>query len=129
MMNSGNNVCIVGCGYVGLTLGVVLADHGLKVFGVEKVDGKEYTKKKNQKMSNVIEELIKEKPERMLYLSVKRMLPKNKMSSRQILRLKMYKGSTHPPWRSPLQAEDPAGPNAGRRRSLQDGLLQAQRGL
>src|SRR3990167_4879952 len=36
MMNSGNNVCIVGCGYVGLTLGVVLADHGLKVFGVEK---------------------------------------------------------------------------------------------
>jgi len=44
----------------------------------------------------IIEELIKEKPERMLYLSVKRMLPKNKMSSRQILRLKMYKGSTHP---------------------------------
>ena len=42
------------------------------------------------------QELIKEKPERMLYLSVKRMLPKNKMSSRQILRLKMYKGSTHP---------------------------------
>ena len=31
-----SNVCIVGCGYVGLTLGVVLADHGFKVWGIEK---------------------------------------------------------------------------------------------
>jgi UDP-N-acetyl-D-mannosaminuronic acid dehydrogenase len=34
--NPASNVCIVGCGYVGLTLGVVLADHGFKVYGVEK---------------------------------------------------------------------------------------------
>lgn len=31
-----NKVCIIGCGYVGLTLGVVLADHGFSVVGIEK---------------------------------------------------------------------------------------------
>lgn len=40
--------------------------------------------------------LMTEKPERALQLAVKRMLPKNKLASRQILRLKMYRGDTHP---------------------------------
>jgi len=31
-----NNVCIIGLGYVGLTLAVVLAESGFKVFGIEK---------------------------------------------------------------------------------------------
>lgn len=40
--------------------------------------------------------LVSEKPERALQLAVKRMLPKNKLASRQILRLKMYRGDSHP---------------------------------
>lgn len=40
--------------------------------------------------------LYAEKPEKMLQIAVKRMLPKNKLASRQILRLKMYKGENHP---------------------------------
>lgn len=40
--------------------------------------------------------LMQEKPERALHLAVKRMLPKNKLASRQILRLKIYRGSSHP---------------------------------
>ncbi len=40
--------------------------------------------------------LQKEKPERMLFLAVKRMLPKNRMASRQILRFKIYRSDTHP---------------------------------
>lgn len=40
--------------------------------------------------------LLQEKPERLLYLAVKRMLPKNKLASRQILRLKIYRGNSHP---------------------------------
>ena len=40
--------------------------------------------------------MAQEKPIKMLQVSVKRMLPKNKLASRQILRLKIYKGDTHP---------------------------------
>ena len=40
--------------------------------------------------------LHEEKPERILFYAVKRMLFKNKLASRQILRLKMYRGQTHP---------------------------------
>lgn len=40
--------------------------------------------------------MMAEKPERALQLAVKRMLPKNRLASRQILRLKMYRGDTHP---------------------------------
>ena len=40
--------------------------------------------------------MMAEKPERALYLAVRRMLPKNRLASRQILRLKMYKSNSHP---------------------------------
>lgn len=40
--------------------------------------------------------LLAERPERVLYLAVRRMLPKNRLASRQILRLKIYRGDTHP---------------------------------
>ncbi len=40
--------------------------------------------------------LAKENPRKMLQISVKRMLPKNRLASRQILRLKIYTGDTHP---------------------------------
>ena len=36
MTNSGSNVGVVGLGYVGLTLGTVLAEVGFRVIGVEK---------------------------------------------------------------------------------------------
>ena len=40
--------------------------------------------------------LAVERPERMLQMAVKRMLPKNRLASRQILRLKIYRGDSHP---------------------------------
>jgi len=40
--------------------------------------------------------LMQERPERVLYLAVRRMLPKNRIASRQILRLKIYRSSSHP---------------------------------
>lgn len=40
--------------------------------------------------------MMVERPERALQLAVKRMLPKNKLASRQILRLKMFRGEQHP---------------------------------
>lgn len=40
--------------------------------------------------------LLKDNPERAFFLAVKRMLPKNKLASRQILRLKIYRGAEHP---------------------------------
>jgi large subunit ribosomal protein L13 len=40
--------------------------------------------------------LYQERPERILFSAVKKMLPRNKHSSRQVLRLKIYRGSAHP---------------------------------
>ncbi len=40
--------------------------------------------------------LMQDRPEYALLRSVKRMLPKNKLASRQILRLKIYRGNSHP---------------------------------
>lgn len=50
--------------------------------------------------------MMEHKPQKALQLSVKRMLPKNKLSSRQILRLKIYKGATHPHAAQQLQPID-----------------------
>lgn len=40
--------------------------------------------------------LLKDNPERAFFLAVKRMLPKNKLASRQLLRLKIYRDAPHP---------------------------------
>jgi len=40
--------------------------------------------------------LIKKKPEEILKLAVKRMLPKGPLSKKQLTKLKIYKGSNHP---------------------------------
>ncbi len=40
-------------------------------------------------------ELFAEKPEKVIQLAVKRMLPKNKLARRMILRLKCYRGPEH----------------------------------
>ena len=39
---------------------------------------------------------LKEKPDRAVYLAVKGMIPKNRLRSRRLARLKIYKGSDHP---------------------------------
>jgi large subunit ribosomal protein L13 len=41
------------------------------------------------------EEMIKAKPERVIELAVKNMLPKNKLRDRRLARLKIYAGSEH----------------------------------
>ncbi len=40
--------------------------------------------------------LLEEKPEEVLRLAVKRMLPKNSLGRRQLKKLKIYKGTDHP---------------------------------
>lgn len=43
-----------------------------------------------------VEKLLKEKPERVMELAVKRMLPKNKLGDKMLKRLKIYSGKEHP---------------------------------
>jgi large subunit ribosomal protein L13 len=40
--------------------------------------------------------LIEKKPDQVLYMAVKRMLPKNSLGRRQLKKLKIYAGSDHP---------------------------------
>ena len=49
----------------------------------------------NMKSQNLSDKLAK-KPEEVIYLAVKRMLPKNKLSDSQLDRLKIYSGDTNP---------------------------------
>ena len=44
------NICVVGLGYVGLTLALTLSDLGIKVSGID--TNKETTKKLNQSISH-----------------------------------------------------------------------------
>ncbi len=49
----------------------------------------------NLKETN-FQKLIQDKPERVISLAVKRMLPKNKLGSQMLKRLKVYAGGEHP---------------------------------
>jgi large subunit ribosomal protein L13 len=40
--------------------------------------------------------MLKEKPERLLYIAVKGMLPKNSLGRKMLTKLKIYKGEKHP---------------------------------
>jgi large subunit ribosomal protein L13 len=40
--------------------------------------------------------MIERKPERVIELAVKRMLPKNKLGRHMLTKLKIYKGDKHP---------------------------------
>jgi large subunit ribosomal protein L13 len=40
--------------------------------------------------------MMEKKPENIIYLAVKRMLPKNKLGRKMLKRLKIYRGDTHP---------------------------------
>lgn len=42
------------------------------------------------------EEVLKKHPERLVYLAVKRMLPKNKLGRKLLKKLKVYAGDSHP---------------------------------
>ena len=67
------------------------------------VTGKKMTDKKYYRHSGYpgglkersLREMLEKKPEDIIRLAVKRMLPKNKMSSRRIIRLKIYLNSEH----------------------------------
>ncbi len=43
-----------------------------------------------------LREMLAKHPERVLYLAVKRMLPKTRLGRKQLKRLKVYAGPTHP---------------------------------
>jgi len=42
------------------------------------------------------DKMIEKKPEEVIYLAVKSMLPKNKISDKLLTKLKVYKGAVHP---------------------------------
>ncbi len=42
------------------------------------------------------EEMLKKHPERLIYLAVKRMLPKNRLGRKLLKKLRVYAGETHP---------------------------------
>ena len=64
-----------------------------------KMEDKKYYKHSgsigNLKEKN-LEEMLAKKPEDVLMLAVKRMLPKNKLGSAMLTRLRVYRGSSHP---------------------------------
>ncbi|MFN3598324.1 MAG: 50S ribosomal protein L13 [Aquificaceae bacterium] len=76
------------------------------VLNAEKIvaTGKKPQQKKYQFHTNypgglkerTLEEMIQSKPEEVIRLAVKRMLPKNRLGHRMLKRLKVYKGSEHP---------------------------------
>jgi len=43
-----------------------------------------------------IKKIMEERPEKIIYLAVKRMLPKNKLGRKMLKRLKIYRGDKHP---------------------------------
>lgn len=46
--------------------------------------------------SKSLRQLLQEQPEKVLYLAVKGMLPKNRLRDRMLRRLRIYRGSEHP---------------------------------
>ncbi len=60
------------------------------------------------------EKLLKENPERAIYLAVKGMLPKNKLGRKLLTKLKVYQGNVHP-----HQPQQPTVPD-GRQVELRD---------
>ena len=87
-MNSNNNnsVCVVGLGYVGLTLSTVMSNKGFKIFGVEKnLDIIKNLKKKKSHfyepgLNTHLKENLKNKS-----FSFSRKIPKNKIISTYIV--------------------------------------------
>lgn len=69
-----------------------------------KVTGDKYNQKVYQRYSGYpggrkvvsFSQVFQSNPEKVIYLAVKRMLPKNKLGSRMIKRLKVYRGDSHP---------------------------------
>ena len=76
------------------------------VTNIEKIkfSGKKFNNKKYYKhtgypggiKSTTPSDLLKNKPEEILKLAVKRMLPSGPLAKKQLSKLKIYKGSSHP---------------------------------
>ncbi len=56
-----------------------------------------------------LRQLLEEQPEKVLYLAVKGMLPKNRLRDRRLRRLRIYRGSEHPHTAQNLQIINPQG--------------------
>ena len=77
---------------------VVINAEKVKVTGkrAELKDYKTHTRYPGGQRIKSYKEMITETPERVVELSVKRMLPKTKLGATLISKLKVYKGSAHP---------------------------------
>ena len=63
--------------------------------------------------SETMEELMARRPERVVRLAVKGMLPRNRLGRRMLRKLKVYKGAAHPhAAQAPKQLDLRAAPNA-----------------
>lgn len=77
---------------------IVLNAEKVKVTG-KRAELKEYlthSRYPGGQKTRTFTELIKTKPERVIELAVKRMLPKTKLGDKLIHKLKVYRGSEHP---------------------------------
>jgi large subunit ribosomal protein L13 len=83
--DTGDFVVVVNAGKIALTGGKldkkVYYRHSGYIGGLKKITARR---------------LLEEKPEEVLRLAVKRMLPKNSLGRRQLKKLKIYKGADHP---------------------------------
>jgi len=78
---------------------VVVNARGIRLTGTNKIDQKMDFRHSGYPGGDTMtpyRTFLKEKPDRAVYLAVKGMLPKNKLRSRRLARLKIYKGDTHP---------------------------------
>jgi len=77
---------------------VVINAQGIKITGNSKPDQKMNFRHSGYPGGDTMtpyRTFLKEKPDRAVYLAVKGMLPKNRLRSRRLARLKVYKGETH----------------------------------
>mgnify|MGYP006291968551 CR=1 FL=1 len=78
---------------------VIVTNAGkIKVTG-KKMDQKRYYRYSGYPSglrSNSLREILEKKPEKVLYLAVRRMLPKNRLGRRMLKKLKIYTQSEHP---------------------------------
>lgn len=77
---------------------VVVNAEKIKVTGrkLEQIEYQHYTRHPSGQKIIPIKRVLERHPERVLESAVRRMLPKNALARRMILKLKLYKGETHP---------------------------------
>ena len=77
---------------------VVVNVEKIKVTGrkMDQIEYHHYTRHPSGLKSVPIRRMLERHPDRVLHAAVRRMLPKNALAKHMLLKLKLYKGATHP---------------------------------